>query len=148
MKSLIPRIRFRLLRRSRGQSLVEFALVAPILILLFMGMFDFGWILHQQIQMDNAVRLGARRGAVGENNATIIARMQDTCSFSLPSGQITIIVRDSQGNSVGDNTDRTPDNQINVAIDRNNVQLITPLGNFVEGLTTINLHSEAEFLIE
>ena len=148
MKSLIPRIRFRLLRRSRGQSLVEFALVAPILILLFMGMFDFGWILHQQIQMDNATRLGARRGAVGEDNATIIARMQDTCSFELPSGQITIIVRDSQGNSVGDNTDRTPDNQINVAIDRNNVQLITPLGNFVEGLTTINLHSEAEFLIE
>jgi hypothetical protein len=122
--------------------------VAPILILLFMGMFDFGWILHQQIQMDNAVRLGARRGAVGENNATIIARMQDTCSFELPSGQITIIVRDSQGNSVGDNTDRTPDNQINVAIDRNNIQLITPLGNFIEGLGSIDLHSEAEFLIE
>jgi Flp pilus assembly protein TadG len=127
---------------------VEFALVAPVLILLFMGMFDFGWILHQQIQMDNATRLGSRRGAVGENNSTIIARMQDTCSFPLPSGQITIIVRDSQGNSVGDNTDRTPDNQLYIAIDRPNVQLITPLGNFIDGLTTINLHSEAEFMIE
>lgn len=148
MKSLIPRIRFRFPRRSRGQSLVEFALVAPVLILLFMGMFDFGWILHQQIQMDNAARLGARRGAVGETNATIISRMQDTCSFELPVGQITIIVRDAEGNSVGDNTDRTPDNQLYVAIDRVDVDLITPLGSFIEGMTSIDLHSEAEFMIE
>jgi len=133
---------------QHGQSLVEFALVAPILIVLFMGMFDFGWILHQQIQMDNATRLGARRGAVGETNAVIISRMQATCSFELPTSQITIDVRDGNGTSIGNNNDRTPDNLISVSINRPNIQLITPLGHMIAGLGPINLRSEAEFLIE
>ncbi len=134
--------------RERGQSIVEFALLAPLLILLFMGMFDFGWILHKQIQMDNATRLGARRGAVGETGSQIIARMQDTISFDLNVEEITIEVRDSNGDPIGDNNDRTPDNLIYVSITRNNEQLITPLAGLVSSLGTINLHSEAEFLIE
>lgn len=138
----------RLRRRERGQSLVEFALLAPVLILLFMGMFDFGWILHRQIQMDNATRLGARRGAVGEGNSQIVQRMVDTCSFPLTTDQITIEVRDPSGDSIGDPNDRTPDNLIYVAIDLPDVQLITPLASLMSSIGTINLHSEAEFLIE
>ena len=134
--------------RQRGQSLVEFALVAPILILLFTGMFDFGWILHQQIQMDNATRQGARRGAVGETNTVIIAKIMESCTFPVNTEDITIEIRDPAGNVLSDNNDRTPDNLIYVAIVREDVQLITPLGAFIEGLTTINLHSEAEFMIE
>ena len=134
--------------RERGQSLVEFALLAPILLILFMGMFDFGWILHKQIQMDNATRLGARRGAVSETNEQIIARMIDTCTFGITADQITIEVRDSAGVSIGDPTDRTPDNKIYVAVDIPDVELVTPLRGLVSGIGTINLHSEAEFLIE
>jgi hypothetical protein len=142
-------VKYRRWRRSeRGQSLVEFALLAPVLILLFMGMFDFGWILHQQIQMDNATRLGARRGAVGEGNSQLIQRMIDTCSFPLTADQITIEVRDPEGNPIGDPNDRTPDNHIYVAIDLPDVQLVTPLAGLMSELGTINLHSEAEFLIE
>jgi hypothetical protein len=136
------------IRSPRGQSLVEFAMVAPVLIVLFMGMFDFGWVLHQQIQMDNAARLGARRGAVGETNTQIIARMQASCTFTLPTAAIAITVKDPSGNNVADNTNRTPDNLIHVEINRLNVPMITPLGNFIAGLHTINLHSKAEFLIE
>jgi Flp pilus assembly protein TadG len=136
------------IRNRRGQSLVEFALLAPVLIILFMGMFDFGWILHQQIQMDNAVRLGARRGAVGETNTNIIARMKADCDFGLLTNQITIDVRNSTGTSIGNSNDRTPNNQIFIKITRNDVPMITPLGNFIAGLHTINLHSEAEFRIE
>lgn len=133
---------------QRGQSLVEFALIAPILLILFLGMCDFGWILHQQIQMDNATREGGRRGAVGASNATIISRMQEICSFGLRPNEITITVLTPNGTPVGNNNDRTPDNIIHVEINRQNVQLITPLGNFIENLGPINLHSEAEFLIE
>jgi hypothetical protein len=134
--------------RERGQSIVEFALLAPVLILLFMGMFDFGWLLHKQIQMDNAVRLGARRAAVGATNADILERMIDNCTFTLLSEEITIDVRDSDGNSIGDNSDRTPNNLIYIAINRDNEPLITPLAGFIEGMTAINLVAEAEFLIE
>ncbi len=134
--------------RERGQSIVEFALLAPVLILLFMGMFDFGWLLHKQIQMDNAVRLGARRAAVGATNADILTQMIDNCTFTLLAEEITIDVRDPDGNSIGDNSDRTPNNLIYVAVHRDNEPLITPLAGLIEGMTAINLHAEAEFLIE
>ena len=135
-------------RRQEGQSIVEFALLAPILILLFMGMFDFGWILHQQIQMDNATRLGARRGAVGDSNTQIRNAMLAGISIPITAEDIDIQVLTPSGDPVGDSEDRTPDNIIFVSIDREDVQLITPLAAMVEGLTTINLHSEANFLIE
>jgi Flp pilus assembly protein TadG len=135
-------------RGERGQSIVEFALLAPILIILFMGIFDFGWLLHQQIQMDNAVRQAARRGAVGDTNDQMITMMKNATTFGLTDEMITIDVLDDNGTSVGDPTDRTPDNHIIVEIYRPNVQLVTPLAGLVHSISTINLHSEAEFLIE
>ena len=135
-------------RPQRGQSIVEFALMAPILILLFMGMFDFGWILHKQILMDNATRSGARRGAVGDTNASIKTSMVNSVTFPLTVEDITIQVLDPAGNPIGDSNDRTPDNIIKISINFNNVQLITPLAALLEGMTAINLHSEARFLIE
>ena len=146
--SFVHNIRKSLHRRERGQSIVEFALLAPVLILLFMGMFDFGWILHQQIQMDNAVRMGARRGAVGDTNTNIVNRMIQACTFDITAEEITIEVRNPDGSPVSDNNDRTPDNLIYVAINRDDIQLITPLANVIEGWTTMNLVAEAEFLIE
>lgn len=148
MKSMTSTIRKIHRKSQRGQSIVEFALLAPILILLFMGMFDFGWILHQQIQMDNATRLGARRGAVGDSCSEIIEQMMDNITFNLDEDQITIQVLGPSGNPVGDSEDRTPDNIILVMIDQEDVEMITPLAGWVEALTTLDLHSEANFLIE
>lgn len=135
-------------RGERGQSIVEFALLAPILIILFMGIFDFGWLLHQQIQMDNAVRQAARQGAVGDTNEQMVTMMKNATTFGLTDDMISIDVLDPNGISVGDPTDRTPDNHIFVEINRPDVQLVTPLAGLVQSISTINLHSEAEFLIE
>lgn len=58
-------------RNERGAALVEFAIVAPLLILLLFGIIEFGWIFGQF----NAVRHGAREAARfaavdgGDNNA-------------------------------------------------------------------------------
>ena len=52
-----------ILARSRGQSLVEFALVAPILILLAMAVWDGGSVLREQVVMQQAARDGARVAA-------------------------------------------------------------------------------------
>jgi Flp pilus assembly protein TadG len=49
-------------RRSRGQSLVEFALVFPVFILLLAGMIDFGMGLYSYMTIINAAREGARLG--------------------------------------------------------------------------------------
>lgn len=49
---------------DRGQGIVEFALVVPVLIILILGMIEFGWVLNGQISLNSAVREGARAGAV------------------------------------------------------------------------------------
>jgi hypothetical protein len=57
-------------RRSRGQALVEFALVIPLVILLFMGLFDFGRAIFAYNSLSNAAREGARLAIVDQ---TVVA---------------------------------------------------------------------------
>ena len=47
----------------RGQSLVEFALVFPLFILLLAGMIDFGIGLYSYMTINNAARDAARLGS-------------------------------------------------------------------------------------
>jgi Flp pilus assembly protein TadG len=51
-------------RRREGQSLVEFAVVLPIFLLLLAGLVDFGIGLYSQMTIINAAREGARLGIV------------------------------------------------------------------------------------
>jgi Flp pilus assembly protein TadG len=46
-------------KKSRGQSLVEFALILPILLLLVLGAMDIGRIITTKIAVTNAAREGA-----------------------------------------------------------------------------------------
>ena len=55
----------RLLRCARGQSLVEFSLILPVLMILVFGILDFGLGLRSYISLSNAVREGARYASVG-----------------------------------------------------------------------------------
>ncbi len=45
---------------ERSQSLVEFALVAPVLLLLLFGIIDFGRVIYTYITINQAVNEGAR----------------------------------------------------------------------------------------
>lgn len=51
-------------RKSRGQALVEFALVLPIILTLFGGIIDFGWVVFNYAQLYNGLREGLRYGSV------------------------------------------------------------------------------------
>ena len=53
--------------RERGQTLTEFALVLPLLALLLFGVIQFGIVFHQYVTLTDAVRAGARQGAVGRH---------------------------------------------------------------------------------
>ena len=48
-------------QKSLGQSLVEFGVALPILILLFSGMVEFGFMLNTYLSLQDAVRTAARR---------------------------------------------------------------------------------------
>ena len=56
----------------RGQSLVEFALVLPIFILLLAGIADFGIGLYQYMTVINSARVGARFGTLNATNPSAI----------------------------------------------------------------------------
>ena len=47
-----------------GQSLVEFALALPLLVLLLYGLAEFGFLLYGHVQVTNAAREGARAGSL------------------------------------------------------------------------------------
>ena len=51
-------------RRSRGQSLVEFALVLPIFLLMLFGLVDLGRYVYLNSTVSQAAREGARLAAV------------------------------------------------------------------------------------
>jgi len=55
------------LRTSRGQTLIEFAFVAPLVLVFLLAIVDFGIALDRRIVLDHAVREGARFAAVGGN---------------------------------------------------------------------------------
>lgn len=60
MKNLVKKW----IRNEKAQALVEFTLIFPILILLILGMIEFGWLLNGKITLNSAAREGARVGAV------------------------------------------------------------------------------------
>lgn len=49
---------------QRGQSLVEMALTLPVVLMLLMGIMDFGRMMFLYSQVSNAAREGARYGSV------------------------------------------------------------------------------------
>jgi Flp pilus assembly protein TadG len=60
-------------QRARGQSLVELALVAPILILMAMSAWDGGSVLREQVVLQQAARDGARVAATGYGQSVSVA---------------------------------------------------------------------------
>ena len=62
----------------KGQAMVEFALVLPLVLLLVVGMLEFAraWNLHQT--MTDAVREGARRAVLADCTAPCAAGLVDS----------------------------------------------------------------------
>lgn len=54
---------------SRGQSLVEFALIAPFLLLLMLGVIDYGRVYFAYISVTNGARNGADFASVSPSAA-------------------------------------------------------------------------------
>ncbi|QSO50336.1 pilus assembly protein [Alicyclobacillus curvatus] len=66
-----------------GQSLVEFALVLPVLLLLLLGIIDFGRVLSAYYVVDHAARDAARYASIGASDSTVIQAIQsDTAALT------------------------------------------------------------------
>jgi len=64
--------------RSRGQALVEFALVFPVALLLLLAVVDIGRAVFIYNGLTNAAREGARLAIVNQDKALVAQRVQET----------------------------------------------------------------------
>lgn len=85
------------LRNQKGQSLIEFAIILPLLLLILMSIAEFGMMLNSYLTIRNACREGARSGIVGSFDADIKSTIVGT-SPSLEEADLTINITPSYGN--------------------------------------------------
>ena len=65
-------------RREAGAALIEAAFVLPILLVLAMGMLDFGRAFHTKSLLDQAAREGARIAVVTAPDASLVTARATT----------------------------------------------------------------------
>ena len=78
-------------KNRKGQSLVETALVLPIIILIIMGIIDFGMMFNNYLIVSNASREGARTAAVGATDSKIVSVVK-TVSATLDNTKISTVI--------------------------------------------------------
>lgn len=85
-------------QKDRGQTMVEFALVLPVLILLLVGIFDFGRAIYAYNTINNAAREGARLAIVDQTVADIQAEAADAAAaLGIDAADVVVDFRDSDG---------------------------------------------------
>jgi Flp pilus assembly protein TadG len=57
------------IRNERGQTMVEFALVVPILCVVLFGILQFGALYNDYVTLTDATRVGARKAATARHEA-------------------------------------------------------------------------------
>jgi len=81
-------------RMRRGAAVVEMAVVSPILLMLLLGMVEFGYIFMVGQSLTNATREAARTATLpGATDAMVIERLQQAVAptgVTIDSGMVTI----------------------------------------------------------
>lgn len=139
----------RSLRRERGQRgavAVEFALILPVLLLLVLGIIEFGFGYHAWDATQNAAREGARVGAVNPSIGEIEDRVRGASDF-LDQDQLTVTVQCAPegGGSYG-SCGWTEGDSVRVTVEYG-YDYLTPLPGFVGfgGQMDMTSISEARF---
>lgn len=68
------------MKKQKGQSLVETALILPILLIIIFGITDFGRIFHAYLTLDHAGREAAREAIIGSDDDVIEAKIINATS--------------------------------------------------------------------
>jgi Flp pilus assembly protein TadG len=88
VEKVAHRSRDRDTRGDRGSAAVEFALVLPLLLLLVIGMLDFGVTYNHWLTVTTVAREGARLAAVGPCSVADVKAVAANCG--LDSGQVQV----------------------------------------------------------
>ena len=141
---------------DRGASMVEFALVLPLLILIIFGIVEFGYLFAQHLDVRHGAREGARMASVnydpaawggtsivaGQNQLNVL--IKDTCARMdfADNASVTISLVDDTGTSTQDNQ---PGDYIQVTVSATPEQIT---GLFAPVIDPITLDSTVSMRIE
>ena len=124
-------------KRERGQALVEFALVLPVLLVLLCGIIDFGWLYYNQITLNNAAREGARYAAVHYDPAR---DWQEEAQARMISGMAGV-------NGAAASVSASSGEQVTVSVTAD-AKLLTGITSALLGKQTVRLHAGCTMRIE
>jgi hypothetical protein len=79
--------------RERGQALVEFALVIPVVLLLIIGLFDLGRAVYAYNSVSNAARTGARVAIVDQTPEIQQEAIRQAVSLGLAPVEVAVQFR-------------------------------------------------------
>jgi len=87
----------KIIKNNKGQALVEFAIILPIILLLIMGIVQFGMMINSYLAIQYAAREGARAGIVGSTDSEI-KNLITADSPSLDSSKLTVTITPALSN--------------------------------------------------
>jgi Flp pilus assembly protein TadG len=87
--------------------LVEYALILPLLLLLTLGVLEFGIIIYQYNAIGNAAREGARVGIIRANNDGAIEAAARAMTTALEPADLAITIDRSQAGLIEVRVDYT-----------------------------------------
>ena len=84
-------------REQRGAAAVEFALVAPLLLMLLVGIITFGLAYNEKLALSNAIREGARFGATTPSESgwadSVVGRTKGVLFSSTDPAYVTVCAK-------------------------------------------------------
>ena len=128
-------------KRERGQALVEFAFVLTIFVIVVFALFEFGNLFRTQIELQNAVRDGARYAALNScpTSSSVLAAVQNTAA-----DLTSITLADYSQSTCTTNCQTLPTSEVTVTGNYTYTP-ITPIGSFISAFPNpFNLSSSSQ----
>jgi Flp pilus assembly protein TadG len=148
--------------KTLGQTLVEFALILPVLMLMIMGLFEFGRMLQVWLTLQYSAQAAARYATTGQNGVPPSVDQWDSVRLAavkaealkyavtlgikptagvFDPGYFRVDVYASDSPVPGHEFPGGPNARVIVDVVFNN-PLITPLGTMLRSYITLKAHSE------
>ena len=89
----------RLHHAREGLAILGMALIMPLVIFLIMLIADVGLLFYGYVSASNALREGARCGAVGYSDAAVVQRVEEAAGFTVP---VSVNLSSRAGAGIGD----------------------------------------------
>jgi len=93
---------FNKLRNNRGQSIVELAILLPVLVMIMLGILQLGLVFNAYTMISNGAREGARTASVGGDDVAVLAATGNNTT-SLDQANLTVNITPSAGSRTSGN---------------------------------------------